>query len=97
MGGRGGSSGAGSSGGKAKAAKPTFSPMTSKELKNASNTELRESLRQLATEYYSSGKSGISFGGADINHVVDSLITSKTSRTSMLKDYKSIKKRMGYK
>ena len=95
MGGRGGASGMAKGGGSS--LRPKFTPMSSKEMKSASDSQLRESLRQLATEYYGSGKSGISFGGADIDSVVNSLMSQKRSRASMIKDYNAMKKRLGYK
>ena len=94
MGGRGGASAA-SGGGSSSRTK--FTPMSSSEIKKASDSQLRESMKQLATEYYSSGKSGISFGGADISHVVNSLLSQKRSRASIIKDYNAMKKRLGYK
>ena len=58
--------------------------MSSKEMKSASDSQLRESLKRLATEYYESGKSGISFGGTGIERAVNSLMSQKRSRASML-------------
>ncbi len=101
MGGRGGTSGrtkikaTGKNG--AKAAAKAFKPYSSKELKTTSDSKLKESMRQLMTEYYKSGKSGISFGERSIESAVNALLSQKRSRASIIKDYKAIKKRLGYK
>lgn len=95
MGGRGLSSGGG--GRSTSSGNKKFSPMSSSELKSASNAKLRESLRKLATEYYNSGKSRISFGGLSPEQAVNMLLSQKRSRSSMIKDYKSMKKTLGYK
>ncbi len=104
MGGRGSTSGrtnakaAGKNGTKAAAkSSKSFKPYSSKELKTANDSKLKESMRQLVTEYYKSGKSGISFGGHSIESVVDTLLSQKRSRASIIKDYKAIKKSLGYK
>lgn len=95
MGGRGGASTVTKGGGSTSRSK--FTPMSSKEMKSASDSQLRESLKRLATEYYESGKSGISFGSTGIERAVNSLMSQKRSRASMVKDYNAMKKRLGYK
>ena len=55
--------------------------------------QLRKETKELAKEYYSSGKSGISFGNDDIDKVAEKLANS-ASKTSLIKDYMSLKKRI---
>ena len=71
--------------------------LSNAELKNISDKQLKKHLAALSKEYYKSGKSMISFGGRNIDDVVDIMMNMKRSRTSMIKDYKSMKKAMGYK
>ncbi|MGN1134203.1 MAG: hypothetical protein ACI4RN_07100 [Oscillospiraceae bacterium] len=74
-----------------------YKPLNNQQLKNVSDSMLKKHLTKLTKEYYKSGKSGLSFGGRNTDDVVESLMKGKRSRASMLKDYKSIKKKMGYK
>ena len=71
--------------------------LSNADLKSVSDSTLKKNLTKLVKEYYSSGKSGISFGDRNIDDVVKSMMGQKRSRASMVKDYKAIKKAMGYK
>lgn len=64
---------------------------TKTELDKMPISKLRAETNNLAKKYYSSGRSGISFGGADTHTVADKL-TENASRTSLTKDYMSLKK-----
>ena len=66
---------------------------TKSELEKMSLAQLRKETKELAKEYYSSGKSGIFFGNADIDKVAEKLANS-ASKTSLIKDYMSLKKRI---
>lgn len=72
-----------------------LSILPTNKLKSISDSALKKHLTAITKEYYKSGKSGISFGGRDIDSVVDSLMKQNRSRASMIKDYKAIKKKMG--
>jgi len=74
-----------------KLTKPTLSTTP---LKKMSNSMLKNELLKMATYYYKSGKSGISFGKTDPEEAAKKLISQKRSRASMEKDYKSILKRI---
>ena len=54
--------------------------------------ELRERTRKLALQYYP--VSGISFGGESIDKVVETMMSQKRSRTSLIKDYKAMEKKL---
>ena len=71
--------------------KPTLSKTP---LSKMSDSQLKNELLKMATYYYSSGKSGISFGGRDPAEVARLMVSQKRSRTSMEKDYRSFKKRV---
>ncbi|MGN1090706.1 MAG: phage minor capsid protein [Huintestinicola sp.] len=75
---------------------PTNAPRifkTKSELEKMSLAQLREETKALAKEYYSSGKSGISFGSADIEKVAEKLANG-ASKNALIKDYMSLKKRV---
>lgn len=58
--------------------------------------ELREVARKTAIEYYKSGISGISFGGADVEKVASTL-AAKGNRSSLKKDIISMRKKLSNK
>lgn len=91
MGGRGSSSGIKKSSG---TKSPTYTPSKT-PLSKMSDTQLKNELFKMATAYYASGKSGISFGGRSPEQVASTLLSQKRSRHMLEKDYKSFKKRMG--
>ena len=66
---------------------------TSKDLSNMSLRELQNVAEQVAIQYYGSGKSGISFGGADYKEAARVLARSG-SKTSLQKDILKMQKRM---
>lgn len=66
---------------------------TAKEIDNMNIKELRNVAEKTAKEYYLSGKSGISFGDANIDDVVGSMV-SQGNKTSLRKDIKSIQRKL---
>ena len=66
---------------------------TKSELEKMSINQLRAETKALAKEYYSSGKSGISFGNADTDKIAEKLANG-ASKNALIKDYMSLKKRV---
>ena len=90
-------------GGKIAPKNPIISEKSSKDKQNIFRTkseldqmpllQLRNETAELARTWYESGKSGISFGGSNIDTVVNKLVDG-SSRNSLTKDYMSLKKRI---
>ena len=66
---------------------------TKAELVKMPLSKLREETTEMAKKYYASGKSGISFGGANTDEVAKNL-TANASRNSLTKDYMALKKHL---
>lgn len=66
---------------------------TRKELQGMTETELKNTAKFVASDFYLSGKSGISFGGNDPKKAAETL-AEQGSRTSLIKDILSIQRRM---
>lgn len=66
---------------------------TASELDNMSLAKLRKTAEKLAVEYYSSGLSGISFGGASIESAAKNLAAAG-SKTSLKKDIRAMQKKL---
>ena len=73
--------------------KPKAKAYTAKELDGKSHAQLRQIAEKLAVEYYSSSKSGISFGDSSIETVAKELAQAG-SKTSLKKDILSMQKRL---
>lgn len=71
----------------------TAKTYTGKELDQMSLAQLKVIAEALATKYYKSGASGISFNGANIDEVAKTLVASG-SKTSLKKDILAMQKRM---
>lgn len=78
---------------KAEKPKPAEKIYTAKELDEMSLPQLKKIALKLTTEYYESGKSGISFGTIPPRAAAAALV-EKGSKTSLKKDILSIQKRM---
>ena len=65
---------------------------TGKELNSMTDKQLRKALETVALEYYP--KSGINFGNKDYKEAVDLLMQNKMSKTSMIKDIKSMQNKL---
>ena len=66
---------------------------TKSELEKMPLAQLRAETKELAKEYYSSGKSGISFGNADTDKAAE-MLSRGASKNALIKDYMSLKKRV---
>jgi hypothetical protein len=66
---------------------------TSFQLKNMSLKKLQSTATSLATEWYKSGKSGISFGDADVSKAAASLVKG-SSKTSLIRDILALQKKL---
>lgn len=66
---------------------------TKSELEKMSLTQLRAETKELAKEYYSSGKSGISFGNSDTDKAAE-MLSRGAGKNALIKDYMSLKKRV---
>ncbi len=66
---------------------------TKKQLDTMKLNNLKETALKVAVEYYTSGKSGISFGGRNVEDVAKQLVKRGTT-ASLKKDILSMQKRM---
>lgn len=66
---------------------------TQKELESMSMPQLRKLATKIATEYYESGKSGISFGNFKPSQAA-AMLANSGKRTGLIKDIRSIQKRI---
>ena len=66
---------------------------TNKQLNEMSLQKLRKIATEVATEYYSSGKSGISFGNTPPS-VVAQMLAQRGNKTSLIKDIRSMQKKL---
>lgn len=76
--------------------KTTEKFFTKSQLEKMNIEKLRKETSALAKRYYASGKSGISFGGANPDEVAEKL-SANASRSSLIKDYMSMKKKLATK
>lgn len=66
---------------------------TNKQLNDMSLQKLRKIATEVATEYYSSGKSGISFGSTPPS-VAAAMLAQRGSKTGLIKDIRSMQKKL---
>ena len=66
---------------------------TNKQLNDMSLQKLRKIATEVATEYYSSGKSGISFGSTPPS-VAAAMLAQRGNKTSLIKDIRSMQKKL---
>lgn len=67
---------------------------TKSELEKLSLQKLRKETEKMASEWYASGKSGISFGNVSPDTAAN-LLASQGTRNSLTKDYMALKKKLG--